>query len=362
MNPLHRFISLTVLAALAPFCGAQDKIQLKPEDVQRLGIVFAPVKSGAAGAGPRFPATVVSSPDGVSALTAPYAGVIESWLAAPGATVRAGQPLVAIRSREVLLVQQEWMAAATARETARAELERSERLQTEGIISAQRVAQARRAHEQAAFAQQAAEDSLRRVGFTAEALAAMRGKGESLGVYRLVATADGVVTRRSGVTGDYVEANTTLLRLRADGPGWVSLQVPARIVGGLTIGQTLRLAPGGQELVLRQKDLGVDDRSQTVSLLAEFTAEADLLPGQIVSVELPAPASGVLVPGTAVVHSGNETSIFVRTPDGIESRALALQPLGADYLALSGLAAGEEVVVRGAAVLKGIKAGFGNIE
>lgn len=359
---LHRILSLTLLVSLAPLCGAQEKIQLKPDDVQRLGIVFAAVKAGTEGTGPRFPATVIGSPDGISALTAPYAGTIENWLTAPGADVRAGQPLVAIRSRDVLLVQQEWMAAATARDTARAELERSERLQSEGVVSAQRVAQARRAHEQAAFTQQAAEESLRRVGFDADAFSAMRSKGENLGVYRLVATADGVVTRRSGVTGDFIEANTTLLRLRATGPGWVSLQVPARIVGGLSIGQKLKLSPGGQELVLRQKDLGVDDRSQTVSLLAEFAAETDHLPGQIISVELPPPASGVLVPGSAVVHSGNETSVYVRTAGGIESRTLALQPLGADYLALSGLTAGQEVVVRGAAVLKGITAGFGNIE
>jgi len=140
------------------------------------------------------------------------------------------------------------------------------------------------------------------------------------------------------------------------------VQVPARIIGSLSVGQTLKLSQGGQALVLRQKDHGVDDRSQTVSLLAEFAQETRHLPGEIVSVDLPSPQDGVLVPGAAVVHQGNETTVFVRTAGGIEPRAVALQPMGADYLALDGLKEGDEVVVRGAAVLKGIQAGFGHLE
>jgi hypothetical protein len=38
---------------------------------------------------------------------------------------------------------------------------------------------------------------------------------------------------------------------------------------------------------------------------------------------------------------------------------ITLQPLGADYLATTGVAAGEQVVVRGASVLKGITLGLG---
>lgn len=357
------FFSLFSLTACAPFAHADEHpIQLSPDALPRLGIVFSSLKSGAEGSGPRFPATVISSPEGASTLTAPYAGVIESWLTTPGAPVRAGQDLVVIRSQDVLSVQQAWMSALTEREAARAELERSERLQKEGIVSSQRVLQSRRAYDQAAFAQQAAEEALRRVGFTSERLDAMRAKGEGLGRYRLMATSEGVVTRRVGTLGDFIEANSTLFRLRSVGPNWIELQVPARVGSGVSLGQKLRLSAGEAELVLRHKDHGVDDRSQTIGLFAEFEDETPHLPGQIVSVEIPPPADGILVPSTAVVHSGDETSVFVRTERGIEMRKITTQPVGVDYLALSGIQPGEHVAVRGAAVLKGIKAGFGRTE
>jgi cobalt-zinc-cadmium efflux system membrane fusion protein len=358
----HRFVFTTLLSLVTLAGWSQERIALKPDDFQRLGIVFAPVKSGAGGAGSRFPATVINSPESVSTLSAPHAGVIESWLAAPGDRVRAGQALATLRSQEVLQLQQAWMTAVTTQESARFELEKSERLLAEGVVSTQRVNQARRVHEQAAFSQQAAAEPLGRVGFTADGLQAMRKAGEGLGRYRLLAPAAGTLTRRIGATGDVVAANAALVNLRTGRTHWIRLHVPARIVAGLEPGQKLKASQTGDELVLRHKDQSVEDSSQTVELLAEFTAENAHLPGQIISVELPPPPGGILVPGTAVVHSGDETSVFVRSADGVEARNVPLLPMGSDYLARSGLNEGEEVAVRGAAVLKGIKAGLGRIE
>lgn len=361
MNRFFR-LCLSLAGGVAPLLGTTEPIQLKPEDLARLGIAFAPVKPAADGSGARFPATVIASPESVSTLTAPLPGVIEKWLVSPGDTVKADQPLALLRSPEALRLQQEWMTTVATLESARVERVKLEELLTAGIVSAQRVTSARRAEEQAAFAQQAAAAVLRRVGFTPERLGALRSQGEGLGFCHLVAPAAGVVTRRLGVAGDFAEANRELVRLRADAPPWVSLVVPARHVAGLSSGQKLKLSPGGEELVLRQVDQGVDERSQTVSLFAEFLAATPLLPGQIVSVSLPVPRTGLLVPGAAVVHRGDEASVFVRTSAGIESRVVTLQSLGADYMATAGLRGGEEVVVRGAAVLKGLKAGFGQIE
>lgn len=364
MNPLRPFISTFTFTCVlvAPLAAAEVRIVLQPEDIARLGIAFAPVASSAAGVGARLPATVISSPEGVSTLNLPFGGAIEVWHVTPGTEVKPGQPLVQIRSQEVLQAQQDWMAAVTAEETARFEREKSERLLAEGVVSAQRVQQARRAHEQTAFAVRAAADNLRRAGFDARGLAALRSKGEGLGRYTLGAPGAGVVTRRSGAAGDFVAANSAIVRLRPGGTDWVRLHAPARAVAGLAPGQTLKVSGSGETLVVRQRDRSVEDGSQTLEVLAEFARESALLPGQVITVELPAPAGGVLVPAAAVVHSGEEASVFVRTAAGIEARRIDLLPLGADYLASAGVQVGEEVVVRGAAVLKGIKAGLGRNE
>lgn len=361
MNPF-RTLSLTLLLASTPLIGAEKLIRLKPEDFTRLGIGFAAAKSGAEGSGARFPATVIASPEGVATLTALQPGVIEKWFVAPGDRVRAGQALVLLRSAEALRLQQEWMASVAASETAEVELKKAERLLSEGIVSTQRVALARRSREQAVFSRRAAEAVLQRIGFTPERLTALRESGEGLGTYQVVAPSAGTVARRGGAIGDLVEGREALVNLRGAGPNWVSVQIPARLVVGLQTGGTIKMLPSGEELVLRQLDHGVDDRSQTVRLLAEFKSETAHLPGQIVSIELPSPQSGILVPAAAVVHTGNETTVFVRGAEGIEARVVSLLPIGADYVATAGLKSGEELVVRGAAILKGINAGFGHVE
>jgi cobalt-zinc-cadmium efflux system membrane fusion protein len=356
----HAFLFLCT--AIAAPLRAEDAIPLTPADVTRLGLEFAPVRAAAGGSGARFPATVITSPASASQLTAPFGGVIEAWFRAPGAAVRAGDAVVRLRSPEVLRAQQDWMAARSARETAHFEFEKSEKLHAAGIISAQRMNQARLAREQAVFAEQAAAELLRRAGFTPDRLEAMRTRGEGLGFYDVPAGTDGALTRRLRGTGDVVEANGVVATLRPAGAGWVAMQVPARAATGLAVGQTLATAAGAEKLTLRHIDASIDGDSQTIGLQAEFNAAGSHVPGEILAVELPAPAEGVLVAGSAVVHSGDETMVFVRTPNGVAARTLPLVPIGADYLARAGLAPGEQVAVRGAAILKGIKAGLGRNE
>ena len=112
-------------------------------------------------------------------------------------------------------------------------------------------------------------------------------------------------------------------------------------------------------VVLRQIDRSMDLRSQTIGIKAEFSAPVTQQPGQIVKLVLSPGNTGWLVPAEAVVHNGNLTEVFVRTSAGIESRVLELVPAGSDYQATSGLNGDEVLVVRGAALLKGISLGLG---
>ena len=62
------------------------------------------------------------------------------------------------------------------------------------------------------------------------------------------------------------------------------------------------------------------------------------------------------------MHSGNVATVYVRTNSGVEARELSLLSVGADYLAESGLRAGELIAIQGSAVLKGIQLGLGSGE
>lgn len=366
MHSRHPFTLKAVLAPLALLlCApvqAQEPVAISAEDIVRMGVVFAAAAPVDTSSGARFPATVVNSPDSAASVTALWSGTLAGWTAIAGAPVSAGSVLATVRSQEVLPVQEDWIAAVTALESADLALRRDDTLFTQGVIAQQRLTQTRLTQQQAAFAERSARALLTQGGFDAARLQSLREQGRGLGEFYLLAQEDGVLTQRLHTTGAWLSAGDVVATLNAGTRRWVSAHIPARAAGGLSIGQRLSIADSGEALTLRQMDQVIDASNQTIELLAEFDNETALATGQIVALVLPPSAPGVLVPDRAVVHSGSSTTVYVRTAAGVEARTLALQPIGADYLALEGIAPGEEIAIQGTAILKGIQLGLGGGE
>lgn len=351
-----------LLALSAPALLAQETITISDADISLMGIVFAPVQTMDSTAGARFAATIINSPDSIASLSARYSGVIEQWHQSAGSTVSAGQLLATLRSTEILMVQNEWVAAHSERDNAQFELNKDQSLFDQGIISQQRFLQTRTRAQQASFNERSIRAQLQLAGFNDNRLEALRDTGAGLGTYLLVAPQSSVLTQRIGNVGDYVEANAPLAALNSDATRWASIHVPGRFATEVDIGQTLSIADSGETLTLRQKDYVIDSSNQTIELLAQFDADNQFTTGQIISVVLPPSRQGVLVPGRAVVRNGNSTVVYVRSSAGVQARELELMSVGADYLAQSGLNAGDMIAIQGSAVLKGIQLGLGSGE
>jgi len=356
-----RFISAAFLSAatlLACSAFSQEQIPLTADDITRFGLEFTPVQVMDGTTGMRVPATIINSPLTVSGLTARYSGVIEDWQVMPGEMVSRGQLLGLINSQEVLGIQQEWILADSMLAEASFNLDKDEMLFAEGVVAEQRLVQTRRNFQQARINAQAAQQKLVLAGFKDAQLKALRENGSGLGEYYLRSPMDGQVSHLEQNTGAFVDASMKLVSF-SSGNFWVRSELPARLGQQLAIGQSLRLADTGQELILRQMDYAADENSQMLHVFAEFSSSINRLPGQVTSMLLTPAGGGVLVPSSAVVHSGEDTQVFVRRGDGVEVRTLELVPAGSAYLAQEGIAAGDEVVTRGTAQLKGIQLGLG---
>ncbi len=85
--------------------SAQEKIPLSTDDISRLGIVFSSVSEIDNRTGTRFPATVVNSPETISSITAPYAGVLNKWHVSTGENVKAKEVLASVSSPQFLDIQ-----------------------------------------------------------------------------------------------------------------------------------------------------------------------------------------------------------------------------------------------------------------
>jgi len=351
--------SLVLFVLFSPALFAQEILAISDTDISRMGIVFATAQVMDNNAGARFPATVINSPNSIATLSARFSGVIEQWLQTAGSTVSAGQILALIRSPEILSIQNEWIAAISALESADFELGKDQTLFDRGIISQQRLLQALNQQREATFKERSARAQLGLAGFNDARLNTLRENGSGLGVYFLVAPVSAVLTQRMGNVGDNVTSNAPVVFLNSGDHRWISIHVPGHFSSAIDIGQTMSVAGSGELLTLRQKDYVIDSSNQTIELFAEFNVNNSFITGQIISVVLPPSREGILVPDRAVVHSGNVTTVYVRSNTGVEARELNLVSVGADYLAESGLSAGELVVIQGSSVLKGIQLGLG---
>jgi RND family efflux transporter MFP subunit len=354
---------MTLKRVLAQFCllitlpvQAQELIQLSENDISLLGIVTSQVMPGDDSAGANFPATVINSPLSTSSVTIPYSGIVQSWHITPGTLVNAGDSLIDIQSRELLDLQNNWNSAQLDLEQKSFELEKDSLLLQEGIISRQRLMQTTRSFEQAAANLETLKTKLSLAGFSEEQLNTMTGS--DLGVYTVRSPVTGSANHLMVSAGTYVSANSVIASIDSE-ERWLSALLPARIASQMEIGQILRVAGASVPLTLRQKDYAIDSETQTVEIFAAFSSMPDLMVGQIVTLIIPPLESGLLIPASAVVHSGNETTVYVRHADGFESRPLNLLPAGSDYLALEGITADELIAIRGATLLKGMQLGLG---
>lgn len=351
-----------LLLCLTGVGAAAETIALNAEDMERLGIVFAPVTEVGFKTGARFPATVVNSPDAASQVSAPFSGIVERWHRDPGSQVEAGALLATLSSQEILDIQNEWLGAWNHLDQTEFDHQKDAALYEQGIIAEQRLRETERRLRQARFQLKARQEKLSQAGFSTTDLQNLREGDANPGRYYLRATAAGTLTHRAYTVGEYVASNTVAASIRKDGQPWVRAMVPARMAANLKSGHALSIDGSLEALTLRQKDFEVDPFTQTVEILAEFDATANYMPGQVISILLPPADGGVLVPSDAVVHGAGQTTVYVRTEAGVDARVLQLQPTGNGYLAQSGIRRGERVAIQGTAVLKGMQLGLGGGE
>ncbi|MBT8146878.1 MAG: efflux RND transporter periplasmic adaptor subunit [Gammaproteobacteria bacterium] len=357
-----RTLMLLVFCAQLAVATAQEFIPLTEEDIARLGIVFAPVSSPDRQSGNRFPATVVNSPESVSEVVMPFLGTLERWYVAPGARVHEGQVLADIRSQEVLELQNQWLTAKAELEQAEFLLSRDRTLLEQGIVSRQRLQETERIATHARIDLNALGGILDRAGFDAETLESLEHNPERLGVFGLNAPRSGYLTARAVTPGQYAEKYQPVATLGGNEQPWLKAAIPVRYVRNIEPGNILNLGGLKETVIVRFRELTVQESTQTVEVLAEFNEPVSYLPGQILNLILPPAASGILIPGNAVVFSGDQTVAHFRTAGGVEARVLDLEPAGSNYVAGPTVHSGEQVVIQGAAVLKGVQLGLGQDE
>lgn len=290
-------------------------------------------------------------------ITARVSGVVERVTFTEGQEVKKGEPLVEIDpSRYALAVEGAAAAlerASAAQADARASLERRESVQkgNPGLIPAEELESYRTRARTAAAEARAAEVAL------AEAKLNLRDA-------HVRAPAPGVLQTRTVQTGQFVQPGTVLATLLQRDPLVLRFRVPEAEAARLKTGQRarFRVRETGEALEAEVRHVAgaADDASRMVTVTAHVKGDAEamsaLRPGAFAEVTVPVGSSGgsPVIPQTAIRPSERGFIGFVVEGDKAKERVLqlGLRTEAGQVEVLSGVAAGEQLVVRGAEALK----------
>lgn len=164
---------------------------------------------------------------------------------------------------------------------------------------------------------------------------------------------DGVVVDKLADAGDLAAPGKPLLTMYQEGRLWLEASVPEGQLARVLPGQSYTVRIDARERAMRGQAVEIvpssDPATRTVLARIRLGDTRDLLPGMFGRLLIPAPPQQVLVvPAESVIRVGQLTMVDVVRQGRVERRSVQLGgAAGGQYEVLSGLAAGDNVVVPG---------------
>lgn len=338
--------------AEAPAFTRQDgKIVIAKDSPLRSHIAFAPAATRSVGDKLSVPAVVEADPAHSVAVLPPLSGRLSELKVGLGDRVTAGQVLAVIDSPDLAQAYDDDEKAADALALAEKTLKRQEQQAELGTASAHELDQARSDVNQARSDHTRTQARLKDIG------------AEAADRHRLVVRAPvtGSVITLTAAQGAMINDATQPLMTVADlSTIWVTALVPERNIGEVAKGQlaevTLEAYPGkvlkGQVQFI--SDVVEPDSRRDKVRLAFTNPGMTLKPNMFATVTLQGtPKTQVVLPTSALLMNNDRITVFVETGDWVFERRVVDLSLedGPEVALTSGVAAGEQVVVRGGILL-----------
>lgn len=329
----------------------EGKVRLGADQIKSAGIVIATV-------GPHRMVTTVELPGEVKAdetrlahVVPTLQGVVTEVTKKAGDTVRKGELMAVLSSRELASAKSAYLAAAHHVEFLRVALVREEALWKKKISAEHEYLDARRLLDEAQLHEQLAGQKLVAIGVPSSALASLdSAPAESLTRFEIRAPLGGTVIARDVTVGETVNADEQLFTVADLSTVWVDVMVYATDLGAVRQGQeaTVVSTDLGREVAGRISFIGPLVGLQTRAATARIVLpnpEGLWRPGLFVNVRVT--RESVVIP-IAVAFEGIQTFrdwqvVFVRYGDWFEARPLKLGRSDGRFVeVLEGLAAGDQ--------------------
>jgi cobalt-zinc-cadmium efflux system membrane fusion protein len=343
-------------AASAP-ARADNLVQVSEEMLRDLRITTSKVEQHRGGESSSLLGELGVNKNAYAEVSAPMAARVVSLRAVEGQRVRSGDALATLESGELAKARGDLATAEARRDLAQRALERKRELNAEKIVPTREVQEAENETIAAEAQVRAARSGLQALGAPDRAA---EGTGASSLVLRSPVT--GVVLERTLALGQTADPSKPLFRIGDLSTIWLTVHAFERDAVRLAQGAAARIAfaalPGrtfdGKIALIGQS---VDADSRTVAVRIDLPNRERLLrPGMSATAWLPVGEQGTMlaVPAAAVQRVRDRWCVFIPK----DSRTFEIRPIGrgrdiaGEVEILSGLTAGDPIVVDGAFLLK----------
>ena len=331
-----------------------DKILVPEGSALRGRLTVEPASAQAVSPKLILPGIVESDPARTTSVLTPLSGRLIALKVALGDRVARGQVLAVIDSPDLGQAYDDDAKAGDAAKLTEKNLARQEAQNKLGAASDRDLDQARSDHTQAAAEYARTQARLKMLGASADGRPASH-------LLTVIAPAAGSITTLAVSPGSMINDPTQPLMTVADlSTVWVTALAPEKDVAGIAKNQDAEVSlVAYPDRVLHGKVLFVSDVIEPDSRrnkirIAFANTDYSLKPNMFATVTLAGPQrSQVVLPSSALLMNNDRTSVFVATaPWTFERRTVDPQlEEGASVAIRSGVAAGEQVVVKGGILL-----------
>lgn len=203
-----------LLALLVPALSiAAQTLPVSEQEQKLLGIEVQAVTAVDQGSAGEITLRVAFAPDGEWAIKTPLSGVLQRVFVQPGDRVKTGDPLVVVRSADMVALQRDFLKARAELNLQTASWERDQKLGEAGSIPERRRQETRFSYETARAEYAGLKGQLKLAGLSAADLDRLINSMEIGPDIILRAPADAVVLSRPAMLGDQLDGSELLVKL-----------------------------------------------------------------------------------------------------------------------------------------------------
>lgn len=331
---------------------AEGTVTLSPQQIANAGIELVSPTIGGNGGTITLPATLESDPQATRIVAATVPGRIVELRRNLGDSVRQGETLAVLESREAAGLQAEVQRAAAAAELARKTLARDEALHARGFRPLREVEISQAAARQAEVALRLAREQATASG----------GRGSSYNRIVIAAPISGRIIARTATLGQNFAADaaeTELFRVARLDRLSITLSLSPADAGRVRPGIPVEVTAPGRSQAARIRFVSpvLDAETRQVPAIAMLDNRSGTWrAGEPVTASIQLPGSGdatLRVPSTAVQTVEGRPVVFVRTESGFRAAPVTLgRQDGAMVVVTGGLTGRERIAAANSFTLK----------